>query len=333
MTKYVSLEYVRGFAALTVSISHYLLRSEYSPNYELFTVLAVELFFPLSGFVLAPQIISLMSEKSRLKTFLYRRWMRTLPPYIVAVLCVSVLVEHTSIFNVTSYLGFFKYTLPDYAVGDHYPVAWSLAVEEWYYFLFPIFLLMFARNRCKKAIVVVSVFFVAVFVIVKLVSAPMVPLQFLRVGTFFRLDAIAFGFVFYMLFFGDRTFWIPIVVLIIGAVILPFSLFSNSSTQTVALNAWTLIAIPIFFAALITVLAHLERIEVIRFNSVLRFVGLWLGRLSYSIYLFHLIIIYIFFSDSGSNLLWIYLCVLLCFSTVFYKYFEKPVMNARPKYL
>src|SRR5262249_21127344 len=83
-----SLDLVRGAAAFCVAIPHYfVLNSTDWPTAEAVSVLSVEVFFILSGFVLAPQIM-FCSRDGRLVNlliFLVRRWMRTILPFLVAL--------------------------------------------------------------------------------------------------------------------------------------------------------------------------------------------------------------------------------------------------------
>src|SRR6266702_5939935 len=87
-----SLDLLRGIAAFAVAISHFLIfRSLGGDAAEVVSVLAVEVFFVLSGFVLAPQILACMQSgrPRRLWVFLVRRWMRTVPPYLMALTLIS----------------------------------------------------------------------------------------------------------------------------------------------------------------------------------------------------------------------------------------------------
>ena len=64
---YPLLDIYRYFAALIVCISHHIIYWNKSEYFEFTSILGVELFFVLSGFVLAPQLLRL--EKSSIKNF------------------------------------------------------------------------------------------------------------------------------------------------------------------------------------------------------------------------------------------------------------------------
>ena len=55
---------------------------------------------------------------------------------------------------------------------------------------------------------------------------------------------------------------------------------------------------------------------------------------TYSVYLFHLIIMHFLIMDSFTyiNNLFTYIFLLFMISLVIYKYFEKPILSLRPKY-
>ena len=88
MKRSASLDFLRGAAAFSVAIPHYLTaNAPFQPFTEAFAIAGVEVFFVLSGFVLAPQIVDWVVGKPwrNLGVFLVRRWMRTIPPYVVAL--------------------------------------------------------------------------------------------------------------------------------------------------------------------------------------------------------------------------------------------------------
>ena len=91
-------------------------------------------------------------------------------------------------------------------------------------------------------------------------------------------------------------------------------------------------ASPIFFGTVVTLLATLEkRLKTVQ-RGLISVAGVWLGRTSYSMYLFHLLIIYLFFPDPSVNDLPLFLGILLLFCTVFYWVLENPILELRPKY-
>jgi peptidoglycan/LPS O-acetylase OafA/YrhL len=61
MKRFASLDFLRGLAALAVAVPHYVTLNEAGqPVADAIAITAVEVFFVLSGFVLAPQILTMV---------------------------------------------------------------------------------------------------------------------------------------------------------------------------------------------------------------------------------------------------------------------------------
>ena len=71
-----------------------------------------------------------------LGVFLVRRWMRTIPPYVVALIVIAMLTGNLMTADFVRYLFYVENLFRSANHVDFYPVAWSLAVEEWFYVLF-----------------------------------------------------------------------------------------------------------------------------------------------------------------------------------------------------
>src|SRR4051794_26212890 len=80
-SRIVALDFLRGLAALSVAIPHFYMHASNgeSVTWEVISVTGVEVFFVLSGFVLAQQLLYCVErgDLRTLRTFLVRRWMRT----------------------------------------------------------------------------------------------------------------------------------------------------------------------------------------------------------------------------------------------------------------
>lgn len=105
----------------------------------------VDLFFLLSGFLIGGILLDTMDSKGtpafRCMDFLQRRWLRSLPNYYL-FLALNVWLVHAGIAQ-----GMTSHATWGYAVfmqNFHLPLnlffweSWSLAVEEWFYLLFPL---------------------------------------------------------------------------------------------------------------------------------------------------------------------------------------------------
>lgn len=119
----------------------------------LFTgVTGVQIFFALSGFLITRL---LLIEKSgtgtiQLKNFYIRRFLRLLPPLILFYAVVGVLMQLRMI--VTTKVGFimaltYVYNfIPKKFYSGELGHMWSLAVEEQFYLLWPLVILMFRKQ-------------------------------------------------------------------------------------------------------------------------------------------------------------------------------------------
>jgi peptidoglycan/LPS O-acetylase OafA/YrhL len=105
MERVAAFDLLRGIAALSVAIPHFILLNSKAGWAESVSVLAVEVFFVLSGFVLGPQILRCLrsGRAGDLGVFLARRWMRTIPPYLFALALISVIVGHVELADFTRY--------------------------------------------------------------------------------------------------------------------------------------------------------------------------------------------------------------------------------------
>ena len=85
----------------------------------------------------------------RLRTFLIRRWMRTIPPYLFALAAISFLVDRLWTADFIRYALYLQNLFFQANSSDYYSVAWSLAVEEWFYVLFPISMMLVLWRAAK----------------------------------------------------------------------------------------------------------------------------------------------------------------------------------------
>ncbi len=159
----------------------------------------VEAFFVLSGFLIGRIILSTVAADPRppvLRAFLFRRWARTLPLYylLVAVLFVFLPPAEPA-GRILPYFLTLTQNLAWKTRGFWFPVTWSLAVEEWFYVLFPLVVLLLARRRDAAGAMARAT---AVFLAVPLVLRALLPAGIdwndsTRQVVVLRLDAIAFG--------------------------------------------------------------------------------------------------------------------------------------------
>src|SRR5437667_8960173 len=98
--------------------------------------LGVDLFFVLSGFLITGLLLDSKERPDYYSRFYKRRALRILPAYLLTIV-VLVLVSHSPWKFIVLSLLYLSNLTPLFGVAMAYPVLWSLAVEEHFYFVWP----------------------------------------------------------------------------------------------------------------------------------------------------------------------------------------------------
>jgi peptidoglycan/LPS O-acetylase OafA/YrhL len=126
----------------------------------------VGLFFVLSGFLIGGILIRTIEQREfntrALFNFWRRRWLRTLPAYfcVLTIFTGSYFIKHQSL---PPFLWRYYFFVQNFAW--QHPLffydAWSLSVEEWFYVLVPLILLVILKlksdNRGKILLLIIAV--------------------------------------------------------------------------------------------------------------------------------------------------------------------------------
>jgi peptidoglycan/LPS O-acetylase OafA/YrhL len=166
--------------------------------------LGVELFFVLSGFLIGSIAWSSFrkagSNHRWVLNFMARRWLRTLPPYylflFVNALLIGGAVSDGHIADLRPFV-FFVQNLA-WPHPRVFGEAWSLSVEEIFYLILPLSLVLFGHIFSNKKTAFLSV--VALFLLLPLI-ARLIAVEVseppwdegIRKVTIFRLDALMVG--------------------------------------------------------------------------------------------------------------------------------------------
>lgn len=142
----LGLDIVRSLAILLVLVEH-------SHIYFLFGnqpgVWGVEIFFVLSGYLIGQIVIRTFSDGisyPKIKEFWIRRWFRTLPMYYLVLLVLDLFLDKEGGFHWQYYLFIQNFT----DSFSFFPVSWSLTIEEWFYLLLPLLLLLAVPGKPSK---------------------------------------------------------------------------------------------------------------------------------------------------------------------------------------
>lgn len=295
------LDFCRTLACLLVVFGHMLGHSLPSPILKSFAFLAifgVDLFFCLSGFLIGRILLKEAANWGELKnkgltSFWYRRWMRTLPLYIFFFF-ISLRFDWK---GPTTFVEQFQYLVfaQNFAwvMTDFYRLSWSLAVEEWFYYTFPLaLLLMIGLGASVRRAAMITI---ALFVMVPLLARLGLPIQSVRYDdaryvVLFRLDAIGFGVLIAYIYTWHKplfnlftSFWYIPLALVIAIIALTKQGFPWAANSKVV-QALFFSCSAIFFAALMPTFFNVRPSRWLWLNRFVRFTS----QISYSIYLGHI---------------------------------------------
>jgi peptidoglycan/LPS O-acetylase OafA/YrhL len=160
--KIPQLDAVRGIAILVVLVHN--LRGFAFPPLSLVTNygwMGVDLFFVLSGFLITGILLDSKSSESYFRNFYARRCLRIWPLYYCVLVLMFVIVpllrpqDASELFQRSSPWWSYPFFLQNFLVGapvlavGPLGVSWSLAVEELFYLVWPLFVRYFSRERLQ----------------------------------------------------------------------------------------------------------------------------------------------------------------------------------------
>lgn len=148
------LDHLRALAIGQVLLFHYRIfaHPEWVTTVGQFGWTGVDLFFVLSGYLIAAQLLRELARRGRLSLAAYfiKRTFRILPAYLVVVALyfgVPAFREREALPPLWKFLTFTQNFGLDLQAGGTFSHAWSLCVEEQFYLLLPLGLLALAPGR------------------------------------------------------------------------------------------------------------------------------------------------------------------------------------------
>ncbi len=292
------LDGLRAVSIMIVLLSHF--ASRIFPG-----GFGVLVFFVISGFLITRLLFAELKARQHvsLKNFYIRRFLRLYPAIIVYTLVVVAVFYFTpmpinwvepmsALFYFANYL-YAAFSM-DGRTGGTMPFAifWSLSVEEHFYILFPAVFVAAHGNPKRLAAVLIAVCVGALAL--RLIGAAIFPERldtlFFFYQTQFRLDSLAFGVLVAVLCEASRGRDIvrelarPLPAAIAVAVlVLCFAIrdpwFRETFRYTLQSASVAVVLIAILFSGRNTVVNRALNLPVVR----------WVGRLSYSLYVWHIV--------------------------------------------
>lgn len=342
-----SIDGLRAVAILSVILSHALLGIGIDYFCYALGMIGVQIFFVISGFLITTLLLKEKVVKGTisLRKFYIRRFLRIIP---VAYLYLIIIALLAIIFkfdldkeNFIASALYFK-NLPlgdghDRFVG-HF---WTLSIEEQFYFVFPILLLMINANK----------YLILIIALVVLIPA----LEFFgynKIGIFYSNHIIHLITFIFIDFFGNGTvailFGSVLSILVFKGLIIVESIKTNYVLSlivfSVAIGVRVLFVYPVYnvgigivlFSFLISYTILLNLKEDNLFNRVLRNpIMIKIGILSYSLYIWqalftHNMIWKTWFRYSDSMILNLPMLFLVSFLS--YNYYEKWFLKLKNKF-
>lgn len=168
MKRYPGLDLLRALAICWVMLFHSLTEGLRTPPSAVCTSgwMAVDLFFVLSGYLIGTQLFAAFArgDPTPIRTFYVRRMLRILPTYFAIVSVYTWLPwarEQRGFAPAWQFLTFTENYLIDYHHDQALSHAWSLCVEEHFYWSLPILVMVLLPLRSWKRVVAIcgAVFF------------------------------------------------------------------------------------------------------------------------------------------------------------------------------
>jgi len=348
---------LRAYAIFRVANGHggHLLNGTILENFPWFvSPSGVDIFFVLSGFLIAYSFISNISKSNGNKrlslavNFWKRSSLRILPNYYIILLINYFLtktnVDTAHVFEEFPVILFATFTQNlFYPFYDFFWESWSISVQEWFYLSFPLLLMGFAKCcSLKKSIVYISFIFIAVSVLYRLsIDSQHYDYFFWDINfkkvVLSRIDSIAFGMMAAWVRFYYEDIWkkyaaysfVLGIALFISILYIPFEL------NTLYSNVISLSITPIAIALGFPLIDKLKNVR----SIVGRFIS-HISILSYAIYLVNLLTNHLLnhhfnsiYTNNGIINYFIYWAVTLTASYLLYIIIEQPIVTYGNQFL
>jgi len=349
------LDSLRGFAAVLVVFTHIhndllapvlqIVVGALRPGY-----LAMEIFFVLSGFLITRILLADRARGKPLKHFLIRRFLRIFPIYYLFLAFMLIWNSWDEVKWCFVYLANFRY--PFHHEHSHLRHTWSLCVEEHFYLFWAFAVYGLSATFCKWG---ARVGFAAVALISALITLDLLPLgeakRLMYMGTMFRALGLALGASFA---FSEhairqhrrRSMAIAVALVVVGQMLVQIFLSplpglvpelgvriaplrAGGIDLVVRMFAFTMVSGGVVLGCLCLKDARGA------VGSALRCPPLqYIGRISYSWYLFHVPLFDLMFEWIGVNLTGLIAAIVasLAAASVSFYCIERPILRLKTRF-
>lgn len=310
----------------------------------------VELFFVLSGFLVGGIFIKKYIDHQKdithsfILSFWKKRWLRTIPIYLFALLLNYIVLS----FILKVKIDFpFKYFLflqnLDSAHPSFFPEAWSLAIEEWFYILLPIFFLYKNVPKNFLGVLYTILLMIAVYTLVRFLNTDINSFDIVewdksvRKVVINRLDSILYGVLMFVFIYFKSEYIkanrYKLFVVGLSGVILSY-LFFYLKTSTLFNQVFFLSTTSLSFSLLIPFFYYFK------FKSKsIKNISLYISITSYSLYLMHYTLIFRIINNfivvdtllKAFIITFSYIILSISFSTFIYYFVEKRFIDLKNK--
>jgi peptidoglycan/LPS O-acetylase OafA/YrhL len=298
-----ALDGLRGVAVLVVVSGHFFAW----PNAHL----GVEIFFVLSGFLITVLLLQERADTGRisLRSFYRRRALRLIPALLVALtgflaLSAALTLAGADVPPMKAALAGAAYSalyIANLVQAFGHPLppgllhTWSLAIEEQFYIVWPLALLLALRLRASWRAIAVGLGVAITFVVVHRLQLHLAGASPLRTGfgPDTRSDSLLIGCLFGLAFHAGLLTGLSSPTLrrrlgLAGAIVVATFLFISPSPQTLILGLWPLFSTAVGFVVLRSASDPGSRTA----RALSARPLLYVGRISYGLYLWHLILLW-----------------------------------------
>lgn len=358
--KLYGLDHLRALAIILVFLSHcnnlIYDKPGWLPDTALFGWTGVDLFFCLSGFLISSQLFAEIKAGKTIsfKTFFIKRFFRIIPAYLVMVaiyFLVPYFREKKGLAELWRFLTFTQNFGLDLSKTKAFTHSWSLCVEEHFYLVLPLILILFQKMQWLKKAAWLLLALFATGLIIRYCSFEhfyepvsnekgnwVTWYKYIYYPTYNRLDGLIFGVGIGAIFtflpaLRDRLCRLHYVFLATGLALLTCAWFVCEDQMTFEASVFGFPLISLGYACLV-ITALSPGNFLYRWNSS---VTTFIATLSYAIYLSHKGVIHMtqeWFPGIDPNLMLIVCAILsIAFALVLHLLVEKPFMKLRAKIL